>query len=254
MSIRSLLYYLLVPVTAGSAALFVVASSTLSPIPLIADDRPSGGDHAFAILSMHEAAPDSVRINGDTAYDHMAVFEHDQIETKRGVKSVAALRWGGGEILIQPETLMHIDQQEVVLDHGRVMVITNTGFRLRAGCAEVTPVDLAAQTSYDVTDVDGSVKVAAIQRDVRLAAKAANGKGLIQASGTPRSASKLTLVPSGSTASRPEKCGPAWENPAAAKEGILNSPYVKWGVIASGVGVACYALCGSNSPVSPAIP
>jgi hypothetical protein len=45
---------------------------------------------------------------------------------------------------------------------------TITGMRVRVHCAKVIPVSLTEWTQYEVTDVSGSVQVAAHKKDVRI--------------------------------------------------------------------------------------
>jgi hypothetical protein len=244
--------------------LAVVFGAAVSPALFAAADPAD--DHradtaAVAVAILHiNGAPDGglVLVNGAASHDRIALFADDRIETGQSRAAVAALRGTGLEILLQPETIVQIEQGEVVLEHGSVRVTTRKGFRLRAGCTLVTPTDLAERTEYQVTDVDGNVKVAALVEDVRLdtQSSATKQKAVVQEAkvDTHNSGSVGgTIVSPGNTATRRE-CKAGAGKPADAVGERLSSPYVKWAVAGGIIAVTCYVLCESHAPVSPAVP
>ena len=127
---------------------------------------------------------------------------------------------------------------------------TSAQLRVRVGCLTVIPVN-AAWTQYDVTDVDGKVKVAARTSDVNIETR---GSKLIQEQKGSRA--QDVTVREGEQKTREENCAIAPQPPAfvAAKGAILNSPLVKWPAVGA-IGIAaCWALCRDDDPISPTLP
>src|SRR5258708_3026754 len=106
-----------------------------------------------------------VWVNGNEAPDASAVFTGDLVETKPGFS--ATLTLDGSSILVQPESIAKLQENLLVLDHGSVSVGTSKGFRVRVNCITVIPV-LNEWTQYDVTDVNGTVQVAARKKEVKI--------------------------------------------------------------------------------------
>ena len=79
----------------------------------------------------------------------------------------ATINAAGSAITVEPETLVQFEGDEIILDHGTVLVGTSGRLRVRVGCITVTPAT-ASWTQYDVTDVDGKVTVAARKSDVNI--------------------------------------------------------------------------------------
>jgi len=106
-----------------------------------------------------------VWVNGQEAHDAMAVLPGDLLETKTGF--TATLNLNGSEVLIQQEAVAKFDGDLLELDHGSVAVGTSKGFKVRVNCITVVPV-LNEWTQYEVSDVSGTVHVAARKLDVNV--------------------------------------------------------------------------------------
>jgi len=104
-----------------------------------------------------------VWVNGAEAPDSLAIFVGDLLETKPGFS--ASLTLDGSTVLLQAESVAKFQQDMIVLDHGSVSVGTSRGFKVRVNCITVVPV-LNEWTQYDVTDLNGTVQVAANKKDV----------------------------------------------------------------------------------------
>jgi hypothetical protein len=185
-------------------------------------------------------------VNKNAAPNSRALFTNDLIETPKNV--VARIEANGSTAEINAETMVQFEGDELVLDHGSLLVNTTRGLRVRVGCLTVTPVNPSDWTHYDVTDLDGKVTVSALKSDVYLDARDKNSKEAKNSSQSNRE-----IVREGEQKSRTEKCGVAYIK-ADRIPGIgamMNSIYAK--VIAgTAVGViACFGLCPGGDPISP---
>jgi hypothetical protein len=206
-----------------------------------------GQDNASAMLRSNGIG---VSVNKAPVPASIAVFPKDLVETQK--QSVARLEASGSTADISPETIVEFNGDELVLEHGTLSVNTSRGVRVRVGCLTVTPVNDAAWTHYDVTDLDGKVTVSALKLDVYIDARSRN---LQQAKQPPRS--NRSVVREGERKSREEKCGAAYLDnmgAIAGKGAIMNSP---WAIGAGAIGIAvlmCFGLCHSDDPMSPTKP
>jgi hypothetical protein len=206
-----------------------------------------GQDNASAMLRSNGVG---VSVNKASVPSSIALFPKDLVETQK--QSVARIEVTGSSADISPETIVQFDGDELVLEHGTLSVNTSRGLRVRVGCLTVTPVDEAAWTHYDVTDLDGKVAVSALKLDVYINSRSRNPQQAKQPSHSTR-----VIVREGERKSREEKCGAGYlDNPSgiAAKGAILNSP---WAVGTGAIGVAvlmCFGLCHDDDPMSPTKP
>lgn len=186
----------------------------------------------------------STWMNGVQAPKTTAIFADALIQTPKGHN--AKIDAGGSTVVIQPETVVQFEGDELVLDHGLVQLTTGRGMRVRINCMTVVPSKLD-WTQYDVSDIDGRVNVVANKKDVEIHYKAAATRG---AKGGQSSA---TIVHEGEQSNRDEKCG-AGANPVApitAKGAILNSVWAKSAGGATVAAIACLGLCPTDDPPSP---
>jgi hypothetical protein len=167
-----------------------------------------------------------VWVNGYEAHDSSAVFPGDIVETKSD--SSANLSLDGATVLIAPESVSKFQGDLLELDHGGVVVSTSKGFKVRVNCILVVPV-LNEWTQYVVTDVNGTVQVAARKLDVNVDHERGRGKEAPEA----QPSQQRSSVHEGEEKSYEESkvCGPP-ARPTSAMQGI--SP--KW--IAAGGAVA----------------
>jgi len=187
-----------------------------------------------------------VWLNGNLAPGSSAIFPQDMIQTQEGV--TAKIDAYGSAVMVEPDTIVQFDGDELVLDHGSLQVDTSRGMRVRVNCLTVIPL-AQAWTRYDVIDVDGKVTVVAREDDVKI-----HYGGAVR----PSKQAELTdvSVHHGEQATREERCGAAAKPSQVvnANGAILNSIWAKAaGLTAIGV-LTCWALCRGDEPVSPSSP
>jgi len=187
-------------------------------------------------------AQGGVWINGYEAKDSAAVFAGDLLETRP--RFSANLTLEGSAVLIQAESLTKFQGDWLELDHGRVSVETSQSFQVRVHCIRVVPV-ANEWTQYEVTNVNGTVQVAAHKSDLN-----------VQIEGAHRKPSEETAGAQGGSVHEGERrnydesqlCGV----PARPK-GAGSALEPKWIAIgAGGAGILIWILVhggGGNSPV-----
>jgi hypothetical protein len=209
----------------------------LFPLSLVGADTGSAIVHSKG----------GVWVNGSEVADSTAIFAGDLLETKPGF--VANLDAEGSSILIQPESVVKFQGTFLSLEHGSVSVGTSTSMSVHVNCIKVEPLS-NEWTQYDVTDISGTVQVAARKHDVNITQGGALGKAAAD-----NNSSQSATVHEGEQATRDESkaCG------AAPRPGTAgNAPNTKWIEIGAGAGVGvlllCLLLCKSSSPISPSKP
>lgn len=186
-------------------------------------------------------------LNGNPAPESSAIFPDALIQTPKDHS--ARLDADGSTVTVQPDTIVQFEGDELVLDHGGLQLNTARQMRVRVNCITIIPVT-AEWTQYDVSDVDGKVKVVAYKNDVKIHSKNGVARKAKQGEWSD------TIVREGEQATRDERCG-ALIKPADgidANGAILNSLSAK---VAGGVVVivlACLGLCHGDDPISPAKP
>jgi hypothetical protein len=189
-----------------------------------------------------------VWVNGYEAHDSSAVFPGDVIETKPD--SSANLSLDGSTVLIAPESVSKFQADLLELDHGGVSVVTSKSFKVRVNCILVVPVR-NDWTEYVVTDLNGTVQVAARKLDVNVEHEHGRGKEVTESQPSQEPAS----VHEGEQKSYEESkvCGPG-ARPTSSWGGI--SP--KWiAAGAAGAGILIWLLIHGGNPkpqISPATP
>lgn len=189
-----------------------------------------------------------VWIDGNEAPDSIVVAAGDLIETRPG--SIANLDVDGSSVLIQAESVVKFNGDSLTLEHGSISVGTSKLMSVHVDCLRVVPV-ANEWTQYDVTNVNGTVQVAAHKSDVNID----RGASLRKAS-SENNASQSATVREGQQASRDvsEACGAA-----TRPGGATSSVNPKWIEIAgggAGVLVLCLLLCkgASGKNLSPSQP
>ena len=186
-------------------------------------------------------------LNGNPAPETSAIFPDNLIQTQKG--HTATIDAEGSTVLVQPETVVQFEGDELVLDHGSLQLNTARQMKVRVNCITVKPVT-ADRTQYDVTDVDGKVKIVAYKNDVKVHYTGATARKSKQ------SGSSDTIVREGEQATREDRCGAVFKPTEGidAKGAILNSPWaIGAGIAVVGV-IACLGLCHADDPVSPSKP
>lgn len=209
----------------------------LFPLSVLAADTGSAVVHSKG----------GVWVNGAEVMDSTSIFPGDLLETKPGF--VAELDAEGSSVLIRPESIIKFQGTFLSLEHGSVSVGTSTAMSVHVNCIKVEPVS-NERTQYDVTDVSGTVQVAALKNEVNIT----QGGALRKASPESNSSQSAT-VHEGQTATRVEAtaCG------AALRPGSAGSaPNMKWIEIGGGAGagvlILCLLLCKGSQPISPSRP
>jgi hypothetical protein len=225
----------------------VVPSSLLGQsAPSPATQAPSPAARAQTPLAILHTQG-GVWINGYEATDSSAVFAGDLLETKTGFAANMTLE--GTTILLQQGSVAKLQEDVLALDHGSVSVGTSKNFKVRVNCITVVPVH-SAWTQYDVTDVNGTVEVAARKDDVRVELGLNRQKTPTQ----PDTSSDAT-VHEGEQGkySESKACGAPPRLPGASN---LNPKWIAAGGAAAGGILLCVLLCGGGgkSPVSPEKP
>jgi hypothetical protein len=207
------------------------------PVSILAQSTDRAMLHSFG----------GVWLNGNPAPESSAIFPDALIQTPK--EHVATIDADGSAVTVQPDTIVQFEGDELVLDHGGLQLNTARKMRVRVNCLTVIPIT-EDRTQYDVTDVDGKVKVVAYKNDVKIH---------YQGGGTRKTklrASTDVIVREGERATRDEHCAaPARPLDGIVADGaILNNPWgIGAGVVVVGV-LACLGLCHVDDPISPAKP
>ncbi len=178
-----------------------------------------------------------------------AIFSGDLLQTRSD--SVANINQPGSTVTVLADSLVKFQGDSLDIEHGGVTVSTSRGLTTTAGDVKVAPAN-SSWTEFNVTDVDGTVRIAARKGDLTIK----DGKGtytLAQGQETSRD---------DSTSSDDENSGKKKnrkrQNPGAvpaAGGGMLNSPIAVGIGGAAAVGVAVWVLGFHNDePASPAKP
>jgi hypothetical protein len=213
----------------------------LFPLSLVAADTGAAVVHSKG----------GVWVNGAEVLDSSAIFSGDSLQTKPGF--VATLDSQGSSVLIQPESVVKFEGNFVTLEHGSVSVGTSTSMSVHVKCIKVEPVT-GERTQYDVTDISGTVEVAAHKNDVNI-----KEGDLLQKASRKTESSQSATVKEGQQAKRDESeaCG-APARPGSAGDALDTTKWIEIGGAGAGAGVLvlCLILCrGSGSTsVSPAAP
>jgi len=188
-----------------------------------------------------------VWVNGFEAKDSSAIFTGDLVETKQGFS--ATLNLEGSTVQIQAESVGKFQDDVFVLDHGSVAVGTSKSYKVRVHCITVVPVS-NEWTQYEVTDVNGTVQVAARKSDVRIEHEANQKKPAPETE-----ESRGTIVHEGEqkSYSESEVCGAPPELTRAGTN--INVKWIAAG--AGGAGILIWLLLhggGAKSPISASTP
>src|SRR6516162_9137885 len=92
-----------------------------------------------------------------------AIFSGDLLQTRSD--SVANINQPGSTVQVLSDSLVQFEGSSVNIDHGAVRVATSKGMATTAGDVKVAPAS-NDWTEFNVTDVDGTVRIAARKGDV----------------------------------------------------------------------------------------
>ena len=173
-----------------------------------------------------------------------AIFSGDLLQTRSD--SVANINEAGSSVTVHSDSLVQFDVSSVKIEHGGVTVSTSKGIGTTAGDVKVTPASFA-WTEFNVSDVDGVVRIAARKGDLMID----DGSGVF----TLQQGQETTRDEQSPT----DKNGKKKKRQAAgaapgATGGVFNSP-IAIGVGAAAIlGVTTWVLIQNSNPASPAQP
>jgi hypothetical protein len=176
-----------------------------------------------------------------------AIFSGDLLQTRSD--SVANINEPGSSITVLSDSLVQFQGASVDIQHGGVTVSTSKGIAATAGDVKVTPAS-SALTEFNVSDVDGTVRIAARKGDLTIS----DGKDvvtLVQGQDTTRDEASAT--PDKDNSKKKNKRRQSGAVPAAGG-GIMNSPYAVGIGAGAAAGVAIWVLVKNDNPASPTKP
>jgi hypothetical protein len=209
-----------------------------------------GADSGAAMLYTHGAA----WLNGTRPPASSAIFSGDLVQTRSD--SGANINAPGSSITVLGDSLVQFEGTSLKVEHGAVAVATSKGIATTAGVVRVAPAS-NAWTEFNVTDVDGTVRIAANKGDLTVTDDSGTVT-LPQGQQTTRDeqSDQTTDADKNNDKDKDKKKNKkraAGAAPAAGG-GVLSSP-VAIGVGAAAVGgVAIWILTKSDNPVSPSTP
>jgi hypothetical protein len=175
-----------------------------------------------------------------------AIFAGDLLQTRSD--TVANINSAGSSITVHMDSLVQYEGSSLKIEHGGITISTSKGVAATAGDVKVTPAS-ESWTEFNVTDVDGTVRIAARKGDLTIS----DGKEtltLAQGQETTRDESSDQSSNSKDKKNKKRATGAA----PAAGGGILNSP-VAVGIGAGAViGVTTWVLVKNDNPASPSNP
>jgi hypothetical protein len=179
-----------------------------------------------------------------------AIFSGDLLQTRRD--SVANINEAGSSITIMSDSLIQFQGTALKIEHGGVTVSTSKGVGTTAGDVKVSPAS-NAWTEFNVTDVDGTVRIAARKGDLTIF-DGNQTTTLPQGQETTRDETNPDAQISDKTGKKKNKNGQDSGAVPGATGGWLNAPYaVAGGAIAAGA-ITTWVLVKNDNPASPAKP
>jgi hypothetical protein len=184
-------------------------------------------------------------LNGVHVPKSSAIFAGDLVQTRSD--SAANIHAPGSSITVLGDSLVQFESASLKVEHGGVSISTSKGMATTAGDVRVAPAS-NAWTEFNVTDIDGTVRIAARKGDLTVTddngtVTLAQGQETTRDEQSDQTDSKKKNKKRGGAAAAP-----------AAGGGVLNSP-IAIGIGAAAVGgVTAWVLLKSDNPVSPAQP
>jgi hypothetical protein len=183
-------------------------------------------------------------LNGSHVPKSSAIFAGDLVQTRSD--SAANIHAPGSSITVLGDSLVQFEGSSLKVEHGGVSVSTSKGVATTAGDVRVAPAS-NAWTEFNVTDVDGTVRIAARKGDLTVTDDSGTVT-LAQGQETTRDEQSDQSDKNKKNKKRATGAAPA------AGGGVLNST-VAIGIGAAAVGgVTAWVLIKNDNPVSPATP
>jgi hypothetical protein len=176
-----------------------------------------------------------------------AIFAGDLVQTRSD--TVANINSAGSSITVHSDSLVQFEGSSLKIEHGGITVSTSRGVAATAGDVKVAP---AAQTwtEFNVTDVDGTVRIAARKGDLTITD---GNTTLTLAQGQETSRNESSEQSTDANGKNKNKKRATGATPAAAG-GVLNSPVAIGVGGAAIVGVTTWVLVRNDNPASPSNP
>ncbi|MGA7697274.1 MAG: hypothetical protein WCA76_19770 [Candidatus Sulfotelmatobacter sp.] len=189
-------------------------------------------------------------LNGAHVPTSSAIFTGDLVQTRSD--SGANINAPGSSITVLGESLVQFEGASLKVEHGGVSVSTSKGVATTAGDVRVAPVS-NAWTEFNVTDTDGTVRIAALKGDLTVTDD--NGTvTLPQGQQTTRDEQSSDQSDKSTDKDKKKNKKRAAGAAPAAGGGILSSP-LAIGIGAAAIGgVTAWVLIKSDNPVSPSQP
>lgn len=200
-------------------------------------------DSGAAMLYAHGAA----WVNGAHVPASSAVFSGDLVQTRSD--SGANINAPGSSITVLGDSLVKFEGSSLNVEHGGVAVATSKGLATTAGDVHVAPAS-DAWTEFNVTDVDGTVRIAARKGDLNIT----DDSGTVTLAQGQETTRDEQSDQSADTSKDKKKKKRAAGAAPAANGGTLNSPLAVGIGGAAIVGVTTWVLLQSDNPVSPSTP
>jgi hypothetical protein len=176
-----------------------------------------------------------------------AIFAGDLLQTRSD--TVANINSAGSSITVHTDSLVQFEGSSLKIEHGGVTVSTSKGVAATAGDVKVAPA-AETWTEFNVTDVDGTVRIAARKGDLTIS----DGNGtLTLAQGQQTTREESSDQSTNGKDDKKNKKRVTGATPAAGG-GILNSP-LAIGIGAGAIaGVTTWVLIKNDNPASPSNP
>jgi hypothetical protein len=176
-----------------------------------------------------------------------AIFSGDLLQTRSD--SVANINVPGSTITVLSDSLVQFEGASVMVEHGGVTVSTSRGIATTAGDVKVTPATYA-WTEFNVTDVDGTVRIAARKGDLTVN----DGKETFTvAQGQEKTVDDSSGDNDNTKGKKKNKKRASGATPAAGG-GILSSPIAVGVGGAAIIGITTWVLVKGDNPASPSVP
>lgn len=174
----------------------------------------------------------------------LAIFSGDLLQTRSD--SAVKISEPGSSVTVLADSLVTFEGASMQIEHGGITVATSKAMAATAGDVKVIPTS-NAWTEFNMTDVDGIVRIAAHKGDLSIF-DGQNTVTLPQGQETTRDESNK------SKDGKKKNSKPVTGAVPAAGGGAMNSPIVV-GAGAAAVGaVTIWVLTKTNQPASPSAP
>lgn len=176
-----------------------------------------------------------------------AIFSGDLLQTRSD--TVANINSAGSSITVHMDSLVQFEGSSLKIEHGGITISTSKGIAATAGDVKVAPAS-DSWTEFNVTDVDGTVRIAARKGDLTIS----DDKGtttLAQGQETTRDETSDQSASNGKDKKNKKRATGA---APAAGGGVLNSPVAVGIGTGAVLGVTTWVLIKNDNPASPSNP